>query len=167
MQQEYMLFFSNFCSYSKEVIGIITRKNIRKAFIFICVDSLQNIPPFVDRVPMIVQKANKQVYADEDIAKVLDEITNLLYAPASISAMPASFIGDQPFHNSDFESLDGSMTQDGSSSYTMLDMEAFRINCIAEDDAIKVKKADSSMLEQYISQRDADIKIIADRPTLR
>lgn len=165
MQQEFLLFFSNFCNYSKDVLGIITRKNIRNAFILICVDTLQSIPPFVDRVPLIVRKQSKEVYADDDISKIIDDITNMMYPPTKIEALPSTFGGglQDTFQDSEFEPLGGGPGD----SFTLLDMSNYRINCMAEDDTIKNKKADSSQLEQYISQRDTDIKIMMDRPTLR
>ena len=159
-QQEYFLFFSNFCPYSKEVVGLVTKKNIRNAFVLICVDTLQQVPPFVDRVPMIVNKHTKDVYADDSIYKVLDDVSNKMYPPVKIEAMPSTAF--TAFQDTEFESLGG-----GTDSYSMLDMDNYRISYVEEDDNLKNKKADSSQLEQYISQRDADMSIITDRATLR
>lgn len=162
MQQDYVLFFSNFCNYSKEIVGSITRKNIRNAFVFVCVDTVPNIPSFVDRVPIIANKHTKQLYADENIVSVIDSITATLYPPANIEALPSLFGGGGGYQEPEFEAL--GQSTDG---FNMIDMDHFRITCVAEDDALKNKKADSSVLEQYISQRDTDITISMDRPTLR
>jgi len=161
-QANLILFFSNYCSYSKDVLTIITRKNIRNAFILICIDTVQNLPPFVDRVPLIVDKHSKQIFADEDISKILEIVATQMYPPVSIEAMPSSFIGQTSFET-DYENPLGGAED----NFNMLDMDNFRIQCTNESDEVKVKKADSSLLEQYIAQRDADIKIVADRPMIR
>lgn len=157
---EYVLFFSNFCNYSKDIVSMITRKNIRSAFVFVCVDTVRPIPPFVDRVPLISSITTKQIYADDNITSLIDSITRAMYPPTSIEATPA-FGMDQC--DSEFECLDQG---DNSTSFCMLDMDQFRITCIAEDDDVKSKRADSSQLEHYIAQRDKEININADRPNL-
>lgn len=162
-QANLILFFSNYCAYSKEVLTVITRKNIRNAFVLICIDSVQNIPPFVDRVPLIVDKHSKQMFADEDIAKILEIVASQMYPPVSIEAMPSSFMGGPTNFETDYENPLGGAED----NFNMLDMDNFRIQCTNEGEEVKVKKADSSLLEQYIAQRDADIKIVADRPMIR
>jgi hypothetical protein len=152
MQTDYVLFFSNFCNYSKEVLGDITRRNIRNAFVLICIDSIANIPPFVTVVPLIACKSTKQIYVDDAISKILDEIHAKEYPAVTIEALPSS-IGFQS-HESDFEALG----QDNM-AYSMLDMSNFRITITDDGDETKAKKADSSVLEQYIANRDNDIKI--------
>jgi hypothetical protein len=155
-EKSFLLFFSNYCNYSKEVIGIITRKNIRNTFVLICIDTIQNIPPFVDRVPMIINKQSKGIYVDEDIVKLLDAVSQQMYPPVSIGALNSAW------DDTEFENPGG----ENEENFCQLDLEQFRIHCANDDDTNKVKKADSSILEQYIAQRDADIKIY-DRPMMR
>lgn len=154
-QQAYVLFFSNYCNYSKDVVSYITKKNIRNAFVFVCVDKVRPLPSFVDRAPLIVSKVTKQIYADEIIMQLLDDVYQQYYPPIQIEATPAFGIGNNQME-SEFETLDG----DGASS--TLDMDQYRIHYISEDDnKLSGRKADSSQLEQYIAQRDTDIKMIS------
>ena len=67
-----ILFYSNFCNYSKDVINIITKHNIRNQFMFVCVDNKKyNIPEFIDRVPSIL-KLSGEVFMDEHINNYLE-----------------------------------------------------------------------------------------------
>lgn len=162
---EYVLFFSNLDSYSMEVISHITRKNIRNAFVFVCVDSVRPLPPFVDCVPLISSKVTKKIYVDDQIIPLLNQITATMYPPVTIEAVPAFGFGSAM--DTEFESLvQGGMPAPGQDSYSMLDMNQFRISFVAEDDDLKSKKTDSSQLEQFIAQRDTDVKILSDRPNL-
>ena len=145
---EYILFFSNLCNFSKEVLSTITRKNIRNAFILICVDTVTNLPPFVDRVPFIINKQTRDMYVDDNIDKIIDEIHKKMYPPM-IEALP-SYIGGQ--EDSEFENLNGN------ADCNMLDLDNFRITTITEDEGLRGKKADSQLLEQYIAMRDTDVK---------
>lgn len=71
---KHILFYSNFCQFSKEVVSIITKKNIRHLFLLVCVDGQRyNIPPFVNRVPMIFT-TQKQLYADQGVVAFLEDI---------------------------------------------------------------------------------------------
>lgn len=152
-QQEYVLFFSNFCNYSKEIIGTITRKNIRNAFVFVCVDTVRPLPSFVDRVPLIVSKQTREIFADDNIPHLLEKVTTIMYPPTSVEATPA--FGFSAQFDSTFEELDADNNQ------SCLDMDQYRIITPGnEDDDRKVRKADSSQLEQYIAMRANDMKML-------
>lgn len=161
MAQDYILFFSNFCNYSKDVVGVITRKNIRNAFVFVCVDTVRPIPPFVTCVPLITSRTNKAMYVDEQIMELLDHIAKSMYPPTQIEAMNSMSAFSADNTESEFESFG----QDNG-NFSMLDMDHFRINTINEDEEVKCKRADSSQLEQFIAQRDSDVKRVSDRPNL-
>lgn len=157
----YALFFSNYCNFSKEVISIITRKNIRNAFVFICIDTYTTrpLPDFVDRVPLVTCLSTKQVFYEDSINTVLESISNAMYPPQHVEAAPVL----HSIQESEYEAFG----QD-TSSYSMLDMNNFRINTVADDeDGVKGRKLDSSQLEQLIASRDTDVSLLSDKMTFR
>lgn len=155
---EYVMFFSNYCNFSKDVISDITKKSLRDAFVFVCVDQAQHqLPAFVDRVPFVCNLATKQCYVDADIDVLLQSLR--------ASANTGTF--GQPFsYNecdvSDFECISGGGDSDVNpvtqSDTNMLDMNMYRISCQSEDDSGKSKnKASSSeMLDKYTAERERD-----------
>jgi hypothetical protein len=51
---KHVLFYSNFCPYSKEAIGILVKKNLRDRFLLVCLETAPRpLPPFVDCVPVL------------------------------------------------------------------------------------------------------------------
>lgn len=161
MAQDFILFFSNFCNYSKDVVGVITKKNIRNAFVFVCVDTVRPIPSFVTCVPLVTSRTEKSVYVDEQIMELLDRISKSMYPPSQIEAMNSMSGLSTGNTESEFEAFG----QDNG-SFSLLDMDNFRINTITEDEEVKGKRADSSQLEQFIAQRDNDVSFVSDRPNL-
>lgn len=67
-----LLFYSNFCEHSKYVVSVLIKRNIREHFILVCVDKKGlNIPPFVDRVPVIFT-IRKELFKDEDVMRYIE-----------------------------------------------------------------------------------------------
>lgn len=159
--QEYVVFFSNYCKFSQDIISEITKKNIRNAFVFVCVENVQNIPSFVDRVPYVIHKQSKETFIDEAIDTLLVTITNAMYPPMNPDA-----ITDNIFSNmmdSEFEMLNDTSNK----NFSLLDMDNYRITTLTDGDDTKGRKSDSALLEQYIAQRDSDSKIVSNQHNLR
>lgn len=75
---KHILFYSNYCQYSKQVLTVIAKKNIRSLFLLVCVDGNKfNIPAFVNRVPMIFT-AQQKLYADDGVMMFLDDLENMI-----------------------------------------------------------------------------------------
>jgi hypothetical protein len=153
---EYVMFFSNYCNFSKDVICDITKKSLRDAFVFVCVDHAQHqLPGFVDRVPFVCNLGNKQCYVDADIDALLQ----------SLRARVSTRI-EQPFSynecdSSDFECIPGGDSDAGAivSDTNMLDLNMYRITCQNEDDngkSGKNKASSSEMLDKYTAERERD-----------
>ena len=53
-----LLFYSKFCQFSTEVVGLLRKHNRRSMFMCICVDDY-DVPSFVDCVPLIVTKDSR------------------------------------------------------------------------------------------------------------
>ena len=69
-----IIFYSNHCSYCKEVIDQIVKTPINDNIIYVCVDD-ENIqlPPFVKAVPTIYLINEKKIVIDEAISEWIKE----------------------------------------------------------------------------------------------
>lgn len=69
---KHVLFYSNFCEFSKEVIRDMTKKDLRSKFVLICIDDKKHpLPDVVDRVPMIISNT-RSVFIEDDIGNFLN-----------------------------------------------------------------------------------------------
>lgn len=79
MSTKHILFYSNFCPYSKEVLQAVTKSNIQAMFMLICVDDRKyQLPNFVDRVPLVVASIDgrNQILKDEHITNFLNVLAH-------------------------------------------------------------------------------------------
>jgi hypothetical protein len=69
-----IIFYSNFCTYSKEMINQISKTTINDNILYVCVDD-QNIqlPNFIKAVPTIYLVSQKRIVVDEYIPKWIEE----------------------------------------------------------------------------------------------
>lgn len=92
------LFFSEYCEYSHEVLGLIRQQNLSQTFNFVCVDNQRSLPQIVDRVPLIITNQN-QVLVDDQIVSYLSNLYNAsldsIGALQSVSDSAFSFIEDE------------------------------------------------------------------------
>ena len=72
-----IIFYSNFCTYSKEIINQISKTPINDNIIYISVDD-ENIelPPFIKAVPTIYLVNDKKIVVDEGITQWIKEKTS-------------------------------------------------------------------------------------------
>ena len=72
-----IIFYSNYCTYSKEVINQISKTPINDNIIYISVDD-ENIelPPFIKAVPTIYLVNDKKIVVDEEIEQWIKEKTS-------------------------------------------------------------------------------------------
>ena len=68
MTKKDIIFYSNFCTYCKEVINEISKTPINDNILYVCVDD-ENIqlPNFVTAVPTIYLVEKKRIVVDEAI----------------------------------------------------------------------------------------------------
>ena len=63
-----ILFYSNFCTYSKEIINSISKTKLNNSIIYVCVDDNNiQLPPFIKAVPTIYLVNEKKIVVDENI----------------------------------------------------------------------------------------------------
>ena len=74
MTKKDIIFYSNFCTYCKEVINEISKTPINDNILYVCVDD-ENIqlPNFVTAVPTIYLVEKKRIVVDEAIPKWVQE----------------------------------------------------------------------------------------------
>ena len=149
---KYIAFFSNFCKFSNEFMDAITSRNLRNQFLLICIDSYPNIPSFVDRVPLVYDQNTKQVFVDDEIDKLITKMAQ----PHDLSSYNADTDGGFCYIDDN-----GSTVCSSQNFMAINDFDGFRINTPNDEgDNVKSKRSDSSMLEQYMAQRDDDMRFI-------
>lgn len=75
-----VLFYSKFCAYSNDIVQLLQRLDLIDKFVLVSVDSTssaQQLPKFVDRVPLIVTENQKVIVNDavESFVRMYDGVT--------------------------------------------------------------------------------------------
>jgi len=72
-----IIFYSNYCTYSKEIINQISKTEINDNIIYVSVDD-ENIqlPPFIKAVPTIYLVNDKKIVVDEEITQWISSKTS-------------------------------------------------------------------------------------------
>lgn len=171
--QKHILFYSNLCQFSQDVIQTIYKKNVRDRFINVCIENpkfQKSLPPFVDRVPMILT-ADKQLVVDEDGRSNIEFFISLLAGSAEQHQTQ-----HQPQHQQQSQDLTpfsalemGSKMSDGfsyieesdtgdqfgwSHNYVRIGSEEAMINPVTESKSIDKIKVKESMFENYLQERN-------------
>lgn len=69
-----ILFYSNFCNHSKELLRNINQNPIKNSLIFVCVDDRNiQIPPFIKVVPTIYLTNNKSILTNNEITNWINQ----------------------------------------------------------------------------------------------
>jgi hypothetical protein len=166
--QKDLLFYSNFCDHSKDIINIINKKNVRDHFMFICVDNSKfKIPDFITVVPTLLT-TKKQIIVGQNLYIYIDKISQV----SSVQDIIPFTIGSSSF-SSDYTWLspDGNGYQNNANvddtrnnSFILLNSDA-NINAPKDVEDTKHSKFDSTIYEKFISNRandDENIKRILD-----
>lgn len=163
-----IFFYSNFCEHCKDVINLITKRNLRDYFMFVCVDNKKyKIPPCVTHVPTIITKQN-DVLTDAYVAAYIERLVNAMSGPVE-DISPFS-LTSQAGYSSSYTWLtengydnDGKVSLQnenmGKNSYVMLGTES-RMFAPKQEDTSKNNKFDDSMFENYVNSRNADDEFI-------
>lgn len=154
-----ILFYSNYCEYSNEMLNIIIRKNITADFMLVCVDNNKYaLPSFVDRVPIVYTKL-QQVLIDNDIITYIND----QYPSVNEDIMPFS-LGSQTYTNGYAFIEEPPATEQDNRKYSVLGQEnnisvrPEMMSTQTNDDGSKKSKFDSSMLDKFMQSRDSDLQ---------
>lgn len=153
-----LFFYSNFCEHCKDVINIITKKNMRELFMFVCVDNNKfRLPPCVTHVPTIITK-QKDVLTDRHVIMYIEKMTAATQV-ADISPWMSNGYSSQYTWLTDNGYDDGRMSDVnnvGQQPYVMLGAEQHIFAPKEPENGNKSNKFDDNMYEKYINSRNAD-----------
>ena len=69
-----IIFYSNYCTYSKEIINQISKTPINNKILYVCVDDKNiQLPAFIKAVPTVYLVEDKKIVIDEQIPKWIEE----------------------------------------------------------------------------------------------
>ncbi len=151
--QKDILFYSNACAFSREIIQMITNNYLKERFMMVSVDNKNlTLPPFVDRVPLLYT-SSKKLIADENLL-------NYIKSFISVSSLqPYALVGTNTTSYTDnYSFLQETETEIGDSSRNF--------NILGFEQPIYVAKEDdnnsnlNTSLEKYMADRDADLQKI-------
>ena len=112
-----IIFYSNYCSYSKEIINQIAKTPIHDNIIYVCVDDDNiQLPPFVKAVPTIYLVNDKKIVVDESIS---GWIKDKIRKPKD-SEIQAYYGACDNSYGGSFSTIDDSEIKPFISSYTFL-----------------------------------------------
>lgn len=146
-----ILFFSNFCDYCNDLIGLIVKKNLKNEFMMVCIDNNKyQLPYFVDRVPIIFTRSGEILY-DESITNYIEhsfQVENQEIAPFSLHTTN---------YSTSFSFIDDSASDMPNKAYTTLGHDQQIITASEESsNGAKPNKFDTSVLDKYMQEREAD-----------
>lgn len=116
-----ILFYSNFCTYCKEVINSISQTPLNENMLFVCVDD-ENIqlPPFITSVPTIYLINDKKIVVDEAIGDWIKERLSTQTPQTTLSEVQAYFGSTGDSFGQNFSSIDNNDEKPFVSSFTFL-----------------------------------------------
>jgi hypothetical protein len=116
-----ILFYSNFCTYCKEVINSISKTSLNENMLFVCVDD-ENIqlPPFITSVPTIYLINEKKIVVDEAIGDWIKERLSTQTPQSSSEEVQAYFGSTGDSFGLNFSSVDNNDEKPYVSSFTFI-----------------------------------------------
>jgi hypothetical protein len=161
MASKYLLFYSKYDTYSHQVLSIIQKSIDKNDFLLICRETHPNLPAFVDRIPIIYVTATRQLIADEHILEFLTSSSTKSTRPGKTDDLMTY----NDVMSASFCYLDETGTPICSSGNfsSLTDFDTKISTPTDGEDSRKSKKADSSMLEKYMAQRESDIVLVDHR----
>ena len=116
-----ILFYSNYCTYCKEIINTISKTPLNNSLMFVCVDD-ENIqlPPFVTAVPTIYLVSDKKIVVDEGIESWIQEKLTRHEKPSSDVELQPYFGSCTSSFGNSFSSIDNTENKPFISSFTFL-----------------------------------------------
>lgn len=158
MANKDILFYSNYCDFSKEIVTLITKKNLRGSILLVCIDTTKyKIPACIDRVPSMLSADRETLYIEDDLVQYIESKAKSAH-PEAESIQTFSWEGGNNYSESfSFvnEDINGNMTNKG---YTFLEeyMPSNASNLKDDDDKMRQSKFDISIYDSYISSRNRD-----------
>lgn len=152
-----MLFYSNLCEFSKEVVALVLKKDMRNMFMLVCIDSGKyTIPPVITKVPSILNAARTQVYTDGDIIQYIEQKSEVVTPKQDLQTFAWEGNGFSEYATIQEEDA-GNITSKG---YTYLSDYSTGVTASTfqdeNDKLLKQAKFDSSSYDSFIAVRNRD-----------
>jgi hypothetical protein len=147
-----IIFYSNYCEYSKEILDKLRNGNILDTMVEVCVDDRKiRLPPFVTAVPTIYLTDKQSIIIDEQIAEWITSLMpkQQVQVPELGAYMGGGVLGDG------FAFLDDSADNSESCTLTFLDQDV----SIPTPNETKLK---SRTMEDMEKERSMDMKMNSD-----
>ena len=147
-----IIFYSNFCTYCKEIINQISKTPINDNILYVCVDD-ENIqlPNFIKAVPTIYLVSQKRIVVDDAIPKWIEEKLTTSESNNSSGELQAYFGQCDSSFGSSFSSLDNSEQKPFvSSSFTFIGDEQ-KINTPEESSSNNNPMQNNSFMKDGLS----------------
>jgi hypothetical protein len=163
--EKFVLFYSNYCGFSKQVVSEINKKNIRPMFVFICVDQNKySLPDFVTHVPIIVSSSAKsrKIIVEDEIMILLESVHAKTHESEDIQPFLTGFgckssLGDPfSFIDGDSDAMDSAIPKRFGVLETDID---FHINA-PDEGTQKKSRFNDDIFESFKAQRDMDEQIL-------
>lgn len=152
------IFYSEYCDYSMEILEMIEKYKLKDMFTCVCVDTIQDLPHIVDRVPMIITKTNDIIYDDDIISFITNtykKTINSINALGNDQSSSFSFINENEVEKEELNEFQIRM-------YNYLDDDTGNdISLVTNIDTHKKNKMDQSEIEKYKRERDIDIQLLS------
>jgi len=143
-----IIFYSNFCTYSKEIINQISKTPINDNILYVCVDDDNiQLPNFINAVPTIYLVEKKRIVVDEAISKWIQEQLSKSEDVKS-DDIQAYFGSNDSSYGSSFSTLDNKDEKPFISSFTYLGEEQ-KINTPEEDSSKSNSNSNSNSRDSY------------------
>lgn len=153
---QYIAFVSSYCQYSQQFLKELASKHLQNLFQLVNVDTTNNLPKFVDRVPIVYDKKTRNVIVEENIDILLAQITK----KTDIMTYDGAVRDSGYFYLTDTEDVFSSH------DYTAItDVDSTHIKIVDEDDMNPRGRSNGIDIEQITEQRKQDEKVF--RPAHR
>jgi hypothetical protein len=155
--KRYVLFYSNYCSFSESAVRQVTKYNLRNSVAMMCIDgySRDRLPPFVDCVPLVLDRTTQKVYRSSE------SVSELLSSICETSSDVASYYGQDSRFSDGFSIIDGDDDGAGnmfSSCYSSIN--ATHEIVTLQDDGPSSKDKGDLAIDNIRAQRDNQVKSV-------
>lgn len=152
--QKDILFYSNLCDFSKEVLATLVKHQLKDNFLLVCVDNKNlKLPSFVECVPLIYT-ASKKLFAD-------DHLMNYIKSKISSSSLqPYSLVGMNTGSLSESFSFLDNGDEFGETSARNYNFLGIDQKIYAPEESSENNGEGSKKLEAFMASRDNDIQKI-------
>lgn len=144
-----ILFYSNFCTYSKEIINQISKTSLNENVLYVCVDDDNiQLPPFITSVPTIYLTTDKKIVVDETILEWIKEKVSQTHGPTDTpDELQAYFGGCGDSFGLNCSTIDNKEVKPFISSFTFIGDD--NGNTMAANDPSKTPTSNTSFDAQF------------------